>query len=804
MAVSWYVPTIRRFADPSKHGRLYHILEPFLAARFLGNLTSTTFAKMFKTTQEFAQDKRIISGIGRYKDYHRHLLEALPKLGGKKIVFLPGITIDQSEQNPAYICVDYASERNRLSEKILFGMMDLHRKRGVDMFDDVHYIAVSPLALPFHATSDGTLVHSLDEVVDETNGDIENGRFGNTVLDPLSEDFKPGIIQYSATIINSKLAKRAHGRTLLNQARKYKRTGYLEDRKLENLIRWFGSEENIRAATKEDVDRRIGKDIRFNRHLMAAAYAHMVEVLELDTLVCYMTRSSPEHKIMEIVAKMTGTTLDDWGKEGVMKNAGISTLKESDEAAIRRLKGRIYSWYVEKTGTDPPLVAPVSRVTETEPRYSLPQMCPKLKFYRCPFASEMPLPSKCACDVADGKFTIDDVRGMNDEKYGGKKLVSDIWTLKGFQELQKRITYRDETGEFRQNTGLEILRDDLRDQGWTITSVEVDLMLMQMLDANISRIGPAGDYVNRSWRRFMGDKRLIDRLKLDREPGRVEPLVVPPERPDQYSLRPSEFSGNCPIGRVLGKMDMGKLPEEIIPHKWALAGSMRHVFSGPWPYADYAGRRLVTVPKHLYTEVELWSSFPNRDREFGELDTINVYGRADGLFQLVDDRRRIPILYDGKRSPNEKPAYTVQLLLYHMGLARAMGQPFEQGVLMLVNRPHFAEFDERKFPIYHYTYADAQSLEEVPFSDFDISVGGFRTIEGLENLVVHNYRQQRAMLDSRQSFLGAMNMCANTTCAGSPDGQCGHPFNKQACDLVRNIVKNGVHPKSLIHSKIAL
>ena len=228
------------------------------------------------------------------------------------------------------------------------------------------------------------------------------------------------------------------------------------------------------------------------------------------------------------------------------------------------------------------------------------------------------------------------------------------------------------------------------------------------------------------------------------------------------------------------------------------------MFAGPWPFANYAGRERVKVPKHKYCEVELWSEFPNTDREAGEVDTIRVFGRADGIMQLVDDRRKIPIIYDCKRSPNEKPAYTIQLMLYNLGVARALERPFEQGVLWIVNRPHFAEVDETKFPIYHTTYADAKSLEESTFREFDVGGEKFGTVHGLQDLIVQNYKQQRRILSSRQSFLDAQKVCSRTTCAGAKDGQCGHPFNRQRCNLMRKLVKGGKHPRKFLTPRIAI
>ena len=126
MVVSWYVTTNRRLADPSKHGRLYRQLLPFFSERFTKGLKQPKFGKMLERTITYADDDQITAGIQLYETYHQELLKDLNKLKGKRVVFLPGITIDRGDENPAYLGVDYACPRNLLTEKILFTILGFH------------------------------------------------------------------------------------------------------------------------------------------------------------------------------------------------------------------------------------------------------------------------------------------------------------------------------------------------------------------------------------------------------------------------------------------------------------------------------------------------------------------------------------------------------------------------------------------------------------------------------------------------------------------------------------------------------
>lgn len=816
MVVSWYVPTVRRFADPSKHARLYYILQPLFTEQLTWTTRQQYFSKILRTTQKWAQRKNVVSGVHPYQIYHAELAKELPKLKGKKIIFIPGITIDQADHNPKYIGVDYACERNRLTEKILFAVQDLHKKYGWDMFDDVHFIAVAPVILPFHITPEGTLVHSLDEAVERTNKQLSDERIlGNTTRNPLSEEFQQGIMQYNVSLIDSQAAKEAHGKTILGQVRKYKKKLPLEEEKLENLVRLFGTKRELRTVTKDDVDNLLEKDVSFNKQLLASAYARVAELSGLDALVCYMAKGSPEISIMKSVQKIAGIPVDSFGS-GVMRNAGRSVLKEADERAISLLKGRLYTWFVEKIGKDPKQRMTLPRIKEEEPSYNLPQPCPKLSCFRCPYAglkkedianaanpAHTPQVKNCACDFVEGKFTKEDVLAVLKEKYGNKLLVDPQKLCEEFMLFQKKIKFLEEDGSVHEATGLDILLQDVRGQGWTFTWIPEDFRLMQVVDGFIARIGRRGEYKTRSWKRFLGDGKLIERLQLDTMRGEILPLIVPASAPDHYSIRPSEFSSQCPIGRILAKIDPAKLPEEIIPHKWSVSGTLRHLL-GLWrPWVDYMGK--AKIPIWEFTERELWTSFPNPSPSKGELDQIFVFGHADGLGQIVDDHRVIPLVLDYKRSPNEKPSYSIQEMLYLRGINRALDAAFDNGVLVLVNRPHFADPEERKFPVYHYTYADSLSEHVVQFRDVDILDEDVLekddentveekivTITGLHELVVRDYKLQHALVSSRDAYLRMQKKCCATVCANTENpGECGHQFNRQLCTVVKRLVQQG-------------
>ncbi|MEM4240383.1 MAG: hypothetical protein QXM31_02660 [Candidatus Woesearchaeota archaeon] len=815
--VSWYTPTIRRFSDPSKHARLYYTLRPlFPADDPLFTSKEKQYSRIHRQTKKWAQKGNIVAGVRTFHLYHQLLKPELKKLAGKKVIFLPGVTIDNAISNPKYICVDYACERNRLTEEILLGIRELTIEYGWDMHDDVHFIQVSPVVLPFHATPDNKLVHSLDDVIQRTAEDTKELHMfplGNTERDPLSNEFRQGILQYSLGIFDSSIAKEAQGKALAKKTDKLRRGFSLPRKDREDLVRLFGSDRDLATLTKgENIDPLLEKACAYNRQLMATAYATVCDELKLDKIVYYGPRTSVELGIIMSAAKILSIPVDAWGNpdaetkplrgKGTMKNAKLNTLSSAAYPAIRRLKGKLYRWQKEKLGKHPEKTHSLPPTRQHVPCFGLPKPCPDLAGYRCPYAqkednrcgakTDSKTPIGCAYDFAKNRFTKKDIEEILQEKYGK---TSPEQAKKLYEELKnKKVRYLDEQGKVREATELEILQEDLCEQGWTFTWIEEDIRLLQEKDAFISKLREKGGFLTRSWQRFLGDKRLYCRLGIDLPAYELKPLIIPCSTPKTWSVRPSEFSSECYIARMLSKIDKAKLPEEILPHKWAVAGTARHRLALWRPWKEYHGKK--ATPFWQYTERELWASFNNISIDSSELENIVVFGHADALLLLTNGTEEddIPVILDYKRSPNEKPSYTVQEELYKLGAQRASTRNFTRGaVLIVVNRPHFADPDEQKFPVYHIVYDDGTGDQILPFTDTDPFTNTKVSVHGIDELVIRNYKIQHQLLN-REAFLEAREKahskegpCHNPR----KPGTCGHPFNKQLCSCVARLIEKG-------------
>jgi hypothetical protein len=781
-------------------------------------LDSEKFHDTLETTKRFASEPRIVAGVQPYRVYHEELVmpNRLERLRGKKIVWIPGMSIDRADDNPTYIGVDYASERNRLTDEILLAHRDLMDQTGWDLFDDVHYAQVNPHCLLFfHVTPDGTLENSLEEVISATNRRIK-GFFGNTTKNIDNPSFNQGILQYNDSVINLKVAKKVYGKTMLAWYRRLVDGEGIANEKLAHLERTLGSLDKV---TRKDIEKHLARDVRFNTNLPAAAISGIADHLNLEELVCYMTKTGPEMQIMHKVSALTGIPVDDWDG-GVMRNAPSgSVLREADPSAINLLKGRLNYWHGETLGRIPPKLKSSRRIVRHEPGFDLPEVCPELGCMRCPFAGQkrrdkerlevdssyVPVVDKCACDFAKNDFTMDDVKEIVLAKYGSNPLITPEAL---YDELRfKDVKYVDEKGEIKVANTIDILLQDNNEQGWTFADIVEDFRLLQHVDGTIVHVC-GENYNTRSWKSFLGDDKLFKRMGINGDVREIAPLVIPVEKPDHYSIRPSEFSSACPISRILSKVDPSKLDEEILDHKWGLAGTARHNLALYRPWLDYMGRDLSPVPMWDFTEREVWTSFRNTDWSKGEMKEIKVYGHLDCGAQITNGSEFMPMILDYKRSPNEKQSYTVQKMIYLRAARRALGIPNGEGVIMLVNRPHFGDLGEKKFPIYHFAHVDEHSEELVKFKETDIWNDGKKfEIQGLNELVVKNYKMQHAIAASKDSYLAHVQQCCSpgNVCHNKENpGTCGHPFNAQMCNSVRERVEKGKSVSDFLYDSIVL
>jgi hypothetical protein len=811
-----YVPTVRVLADPTKHARLWHTLEPLLPKPILKeNHMAKIASKVLETAKKWAQ-KRIVGSLDIYNNYHKFLSQQLPALAGKYFIFTTGNSVDLTDPgsgwSPRRTGLDYAAESSRLSTEISNVVRYLHDRYEWNMFDDVHFVYVNHVICPFHITREFKVAHSLEDAVNKANdamaGEGADARFGSTTKDPLNEDFKQGISLFRDTLYDSTRAKNVYGGRIEKLIELHKNNPHDKrirgaDKKL--LYRLFDDDEGIRATKGKDIGQAFNKDCYFNRWLTANAYASVAKALNLDKLRIYSTRGDYSDSILSITSRLTGLELDRFGEnKGIMRNAKNSVIGECDISALDKLAGRLKSLWENKLARegkrlpDKKGVVLSNYVLQTGSSIAAgaekAACCPELRFWRCSQKSKCDCSKeqtgkrldKCAVDFVKNNFTKEDVGKMLASRDGGS------FNLKEIEEKYEELRFKQEIkvkGIDKPISELELLADDCYKQGYSFSFVEFDRQVLNSpTDELVHKIAEKGIHHTRSWLGFKLGKYVL-------------PLPLPNQQPREYQLRASGFTNHCHLSRIIGKLDAEKLkslPEgsKILPNKYSVIGTARHKLANQRPWGSYLRETNSQQPKIWdYCEKEIFCGIENTDRKPGEPDKIVLSGHGDALFLMTDGNpdKDIVLVTDykrGKRGAYEKPAFVLRGIIYAKGAENALGRQFKGGtVVHLVKRFFHGEEGEDLFPKYYLGYASPQDYDSIALEEFDFAAKKFVRMSGLANLVMSTYRTEKMLVNDGKALLAYKFQAKNFGMCYDKEmpkefRQC---FNSDVCKLIAKL-----------------
>lgn len=774
------VPTVRILADPTKHARVLHTLLGILLPEklLMEQYKRNKFLKMHETTKEWEKIARIVGPLNRYKIYHGLLAEELPQLAGKNIIFTTGHSVDITDPASGFLPrrtgVDFASESSRLSTEIINVARYLHERYGWNDFDNFHFVYVSPLVLPFKVTPDFKAVHSLEDVVERTERELESREihsgFGSTTKDPLHEDFKESVFMFRETLFDAGRANAVYSKPLAKSIEDYKKNPELLSPSKKQLIyRLLDSDEKIRKATMDDIREIFSDACYFNRLLMANAYITIAQKTAITKLRLYATHTSYSHDIFEMAVRVANKNnialeLDDFGKQGgPMKNAKNSVLGECDPSALAKLSGKIYAISEEQQEQRQKKI-PGRRKTPRFRSYLMqtargldaskkPELCPELSLWRCSRKQECDCVrerskgkarlEKCAVDFANNNFTREDVAKMLAASDGHVD-------LKALDETYESLLFKKVRVEGIEQpvSELELLKEDCRKQGNSFGSVELDAKILSAgKNERIYEVAKRKIHKGRAWIVFRGDRKL-------------EPLAIPILQPREYSLRASEFSNKCHIARIIANMDEQKLSQEmeILPNKYAVVGTTQHKLSNQRPWQDYLRESgWNKLPVWDYCEREIFCEIENPDRRKGDPRKFVVSGHGDAFFTLAGSSSdcRSAFILDfkrGKRGAYEKPAYILQGMLYAKGAEAATGCRFDSSVISLRKRFFHGTEGKKTFPKYFVGFASPESYEFITLTEVDFGRQNFSKISGVEAIAASDYRTKKLLLYEPRAF----------------------------------------------------
>ena len=815
-----YIPTVRILADPTKHARLWRVLEPMFNSRLLRERHQSENAKkMTGTTVRWAQDERIVGALKIYNIYHSLLAQNLSRLADKRIIFTTGNSIDFTDPacgfKPKRSGLDYAAESSKLSTEIANVVKYLNHKFGWDMFDDLHFIYMNHVICPFHVTRDFRLAHSLEDIVEQTNQTAAqlgiSARFGDTIKNPGNERFKQGISFFRDTLVDSSRAKEVDGG----------KTGRLveifnydpDDKRLRSsdrkyLIRLFKTKENIASTTSRDIELAFERDCYFNRLVMANAYLSVVEQCSIAKPMIYAARGDFANDIFDIVSRLylqkhgKKLVIDKFGEQkGIMKNTKQSLLGECDPSALDRLAGKLKSLWAEKTGRqaikiqDAQLKNYLVPASRTIPPGGKIECCSALPFLRCSQKQDCDSKreqtgkrlEKCAVDFARNNFTREDVAKMLAAREGNVNLskLNETYEQLRFKTLKVK-------GFDRPVSELELLQDDCNKQGYSFGFVELDNKLLNFgKDERIYEINENGLHEGRSW---VGFKQQLE--------AKILPLKINEQPQKEWQVRASQFANSCHIARILAKIDEQKLAneEEILPNKYSIIGIVRHRLSDQRPWADYLREAAKEqLPIWDYCEREIFCEIANKNRQKGEPDRLVVSGHGDAFFLMTNSKpeQDMVVVTDykrGKKGAYEKPAYIMQGMIYAKGAEAAAGREFAGGAIVnLIKRFFHGEEGGDSFPEYYLGRATPQSYDSIKLQEVDFGQKRIIAAQGVEQIVSSSYRTEKLLLGSRQALANyallarELKLCYDSEMP-KEFRQC---FNKDACALIRRLAAKG-------------
>ena len=739
-----YIHTGRILADPLKNARLYYILEPFLPEKIdFGTYKNKKMNEIFETTKEWANNPHIIASLILYRQYHSVLKENLESLKGKKIIFIPGGSIDKTvvtgSYKPNMIFHDAFSERFRLTDEIIKSYAKLNEEHGWNLFEQYHYIPISPVILPFHITIEFKAKHSLENVVEETNNFMSHtgmsARIGATEKS-LDSGFAAGTSVFSDMLFDSTRAKSVYGKKIKHFIEDYRKGAkHLDKKSVDELNRLFGSHEAIMSSKDTDVETLIEDHCYFNSFLLAASLNTICEILDLKEPTVFSRKTCYAlSDVMSKVERIGNRKIDNFGKGTSPKNKETA-LAECDPYAQSKLRGRLLNDFIEqqKKGTafaceyDIPTIAKAKKEVELDKR---PFTCTKYPYYRCEYADacdEMTFEQRAGCldDFVNNRFTKKDV----------EKLVSTLGLKVSPDELFEDLRFKKikVKGSDKPVSEERLLRDDAYQEGYSFGNIILDRkMLNSCPDENIHMFKD-GLILTRSWVEFRGSKKL-EPLKID-------------DRNSNYQIRASEFSNKCHIARLIAKMDKDKFPKHVPENKYSVVGTARHKMANQRPWLNYLGKEEMHMAEYAEKQIAY------------NHNGIVVLGHSDGLFTLSGKNENYITVVDYKRAKKgsyEKPAYIIQTLLYGKGAEQALQANYDGYVSILIKRFFHGQPGEDNFPEYHMMFVPKGGENEVSIDEFIFDDEKDEIIQarlfGLDEILMNSCEIQKRLLEDKKFF----------------------------------------------------
>jgi hypothetical protein len=815
------MPTVRVVSDPLKNARLYFALEPLLPDKIaFEGPQKNILSEILEVTREWSENTQITGSLLLYRAYHRNLRSGISRLRGKQLIFLPGSSMDMTVQRgeivPKEIFSDPFTDMFRLTDDLIITNIELNQQDGWNCFDDFHYVAVNHVIQPFHITREFKAEHSLADIVNATNAEMEelgkNARWGATERS-LEFSFKEENSRFGSYLYDSEKAKEIYGKKIAHLTEKFRKGIPIDESDKELLFRLFKTGEGIEAATQKSIDKLIQSHCYFNTYITALAYKTILDELGITEPVFYSRNSNASALIFKKLELM-GVKLDKWAKGGVMKNAHLSQMAESDPRALQFLKQRLYLFFEDKLEyeeTKPEILQSprIPSYSEDVPIKKRPGLCIYCDRLRCKFVERCTYEKEkektgdkfekkiknCMYGYAQNRFTKADVAELKEE-FKLEKTVDELYEELRFQDVQIRY-YDIEQKKFVTRTvnEFDLLAEDATSEGYTIADIMLDQEILESSFDEEIKLLKRGQYLSTSWVKFSSGMKIepLNVLELARNNSNNK---ISAEEAARFAVRGSEFGSKCHIGRLISKMkkDMFNVP---YLNFYSVVGSARHKLSNQRPWVDYLGKKDLHVVQYCEQLV------------LGDISGRKVKGHGDGFFEMTGRGKKYLLVQDYKRAKKgayEKPAYILQLVQYATAVQQMTGREYDGVILCLTKRFFHGEPGGESWPEYSLFFIPKGGEDEVTLTEtiYDEEKGKLlknQKISGVSNIVENNVAiQQRLLHDPRFfweycSFAASCGLCHNKKTIP----QFRDCFNREICDIVKEKVRNNEPLEDYFH-----
>ena len=716
-----YVDSGSVLSDPLKVERLYRVLDRFLESDL--HHPTKSYDSILQAAKAKTESGEGMGSLRKYIEYSDLLLVNLPKLKGKRIIFINGVSTDRTEgAKPGRSGVDPFSPFYGLSGDIINMFQSLPEDIHGYVRDNVIFWPIGPFDFPFYV-EEGRIAHCFEDEVTALDAQImEEGRIGfgslTKEIHQPEDTHQVGNYQFNERLFDFGRLKK----TLADSPSMY----LIERQRFDNPKLFL---------------RHLSKHTMLGKWLLAKKYSKIARLLELPKITTFFTRTSYAREVFDKVNDDSGIELDN-----ILRSKNEMTfMRERDPTYINQLTGRLQNWANSAGIPLTPIHRAKKKTAEARVEGGCGSCvsCSRHQLYRCRYDAH-------ECSVLP---RINGKRGCTAD-------YIDEWIL----------------GNHKIRDLFIALEKDAKKYGYGVLPIEMTLLLLNGREHEIvvgrrGRVSMMEELAGRIIVPFPTKDPIEEECDLRAsEFGSVCPIIGIFARMDKLSYPVKTDTAFAEIGTALHWIINQQPPE----WKNFLENKLLTKLGIP------------SIPRNMYCERSMVldcdgikvSGHPDGIAALIPTSALKEYSSTlvipkDSDICILDIKR-------GMHSAYEKIGYRKQLLCYALGIKQNQNMTSKNLYLTLIKTP----FDSRRFLRHEEDVVILQGQEEVyrnprysiikvptESEEVDLLVAEIKERVGAKDRILHDNKAAREELMRRQH--------SNECGCGLNSFQC---FDKSVCD----------------------